>query len=155
MAAASLILLALTSGCGLLPAEELSPAAAQTEYADLSGELREALEAEFGAIPAENPDGIPYSGSPEECSWYPESITVPNNLREPLLDDVVETVQPVLTDHGFGELREAGPVNAEPYFLATDEHGAEVTVTRRGDVRVGIEVPVDTGGVDCDPSVLP
>lgn len=98
---------------------------------------------------------IPYSGSPENCSWYPGSITVPDDFGDTLLVDVVETVQPVLTDHGFGELREAAPVNVEPYFLATDEHGAEIMVTRFGDVSVGIAVPVDTGGADCDPSVLP
>lgn len=151
----ALAVLTLSAGCGLLPAQPVDASAAQTRYAGLPGALRDQLEAELGALPAEDAEAIAYSGSAEDCSWSPGGVTVPDDQGDTLLDDVADAAQPVLTDHGFGELRPAEKDGVEPYLVATGEHGAEVTVTRFGDVHIAIEISVDTGGEACDPATLP
>lgn len=154
VAMASAVLMILVTGCGLLPPPTLDAGEAREHYAGLPEALREVLQQEFGEIPPGNPDAIPYSGSVESCSWYPGGIAVPDDSEPSLLEDVAEVLQPVLTENGFAELENAEHDGVEPYLITTDDHGAEITVSRRGDVRVGIEIPVDTGGLDCDAAAL-
>lgn len=152
-ATAAFVVLALAAGCGLLPVQPVDVSAARTRYAGFPGKLRAELEREFGELP-EEPEGIAYSGSVENCSWSPGGVTVPDDQGDTLLDDVAEAAQPVLTDYGFGELHPAEKDGVEPFLVATGEHGAEITVTRFGDVQMSVEIPVDTGGEACDPAVL-
>lgn len=121
--------------------------------AELTAALAESTGQEWGALEGRQE----VQESDGECLYTPgeweTGAALPGVSGDEGWDEIAAAVDPVLVEQGFSELGRPSRQGALYRVGATDEHGAEVTITAQGRLRI-TDAQIETAAESCSAELL-